>query len=146
MRNYGSRAKYYNEAKGFNSRLDELQAALLRPRLALLDEWNARRQAVAIQYLQALDTVPDLTLPFIPEWAESAWHLFVIRHPRRDALQQHLTDAGIGTLIHYPIPPHLSTAYADDGWVLGDFPTTEDIVKEVLSLPIGPHVTNSDVS
>ena len=145
IRNYGSRKKYYNEAKGFNSRLDELQAALLRVKLAKLDEWNARRKALATQYLEALDNVPNLALPFVPEWAEPVWHLFVVRHPQRDTLQQHLMSAGIDTLVHYPIPPHLSDAYADEGWRPDDLPITEAIASKVLSLPIGPHLLSSSL-
>jgi dTDP-4-amino-4,6-dideoxygalactose transaminase len=144
LRNYGSRVKYYNEVKGFNSRLDELQAALLRVKLVKLDGWNARRRALAAQYLKALRDIPDLTLPYVPEWAEPVWHLFVVQHPQRDALQKHLVGAGIGTLIHYPIPPHLSDAYADEGWVAGDLPITEIMAGRTLSLPIGPHLPSSD--
>jgi dTDP-4-amino-4,6-dideoxygalactose transaminase len=140
LRNYGSRVKYHNEVKGFNSRLDELQAALLRTKLATLDKWNARRKGLAARYMSTLGDVPNLALPFVPEWADPVWHLFVVQHPRRDAVQQHLADAGIGTLIHYPIPPHLSDAYSDDDWMTGDFPITEQVAKEVLSLPMGPHL------
>lgn len=146
LRNYGSRVKYHNEVRGFNSRLDELQAALLRVKLTRLDEWNARRKALAAGYAEALQDVPDLALPFEPEWAEPVWHLFVVRHPRRDGLREHLAGAGIGTLVHYPIPPHLSGAYADEGWTAGDFPTTETLAGEVLSLPMGPHLPRSDLS
>lgn len=140
LRNYGSRAKYQNEVKGINSRLDPLQAALLRVKLKHLDEWNERRQTIARRYLEELADVPNLKLPRAAEGAESCWHLFVVRHPRRDALQQYLKQAGIATLVHYPTPPHLSGAYAGDGWKLGDFPITEDLAATVLSLPIGPHL------
>jgi dTDP-4-amino-4,6-dideoxygalactose transaminase len=140
LRNYGSRKKYHNEEKGFNSRLDELQAALLRVRLAKLDEWNERRKKVAAFYHEELGTCSELTLPWVPSWSDPAWHLFVVRHPERDFLQQRLTGSGIGTLIHYPIPPHLSEAFADAGWRNGDFPKTEEMAREVLSLPMGPHV------
>lgn len=140
LRNNGSRTKYYNEVRGFNSRLDELQAALLRVKLGKLDEWNTRRKVVAAQYLESLGRIPGLTLPFVPDWVKPVWHLFVIRCTRRDALQRHLAGAGIGTLIHYPIPPHLSDAYADEGWEAGDFPTSETLAREVLSFPIGPHL------
>lgn len=145
LRNYGSRVKYENEVLGYNSRLDEFQAAFLRVKLAKLDEWNARRQKVAGQYLTALEGGADLTLPQISGWAESAWHLFVIRHPERDRLQQHLIKAGIGSLIHYPTPPHLSHAYTSAGWKLGDFEISEKFAKEVLSLPMGPHLSSDDV-
>ncbi len=146
LRNYGSAVKYQNEVKGFNSRLDELQAALLRVKLAWLDRWNERRRELAREYRDALRRVPDLILPCVPDWAEPVWHQFVVRHPRRDALQRHLADSGIGTLIHYPIPPHLSKAYAPLGYQRGDFPITERIADEVLSLPIGPHLSVEHIS
>jgi dTDP-4-amino-4,6-dideoxygalactose transaminase len=141
LRNYGSQKKYYNEVKGYNSRLDELQAAFLRVKLKKLDEWNDRRRKVAAFYLEELGGKPDLTLPFVPEWAEPVWHLFVVRHPKRDGLQQKLTEANIGTLIHYPVPPHLSGAYADEKWKRGAFPIAENMADTVLSLPMGPHLT-----
>lgn len=142
LRNYGSRVKYFNEIKGFNSRLDELQAAFLRVKLTKLDEWNARRSWIANQYLEKFN-LADLTLPFVPTWAEPVWHLFVVRHPKRSVLEKHLKDAGISTLIHYPVPPHLSDAYVEKQH-LGS-PTTEQIAKDVLSLPIGPHMTDREV-
>jgi dTDP-4-amino-4,6-dideoxygalactose transaminase len=145
LRNYGSKKKYYNEVKGFNSRLDELQAAFLRVKLTKLDEWNDRRRAVAARYLAELRGVPDLLLPFVPNWAEPVWHLFVVRHPKRDALQQKMNDAGIGTLIHYPVPPHLSNAYAEGKWKRGAFPIAEKTADAVLSLPMGPHLSKDQV-
>jgi dTDP-4-amino-4,6-dideoxygalactose transaminase len=141
LRNYGSKKKYYNECKGYNSRLDELQAAFLRVKLKKLDEWNGRRRAVATRYLADLRDLPGLTLPFVPAWAEPIWHLFVVRHPNREGLQQALTEAGIGTLIHYPVPPHLSGAYADGKWAPGAFPVAEALANTVLSLPMGPHLS-----
>jgi dTDP-4-amino-4,6-dideoxygalactose transaminase len=147
LRNYGSKKKYYNDCKGFNSRLDELQAGFLRVKLRHLDEWNERRSKIADIYLSQLSTLKSqLILPFFPEWAEPVWHLFVIRHPQRDALQQKLTEAGIGTLIHYPVPPHRSGAYSDlrppssDIWNL---PIAEQLASTVLSLPIGPHISRA---
>jgi dTDP-4-amino-4,6-dideoxygalactose transaminase len=145
LRNYGSRTKYYNEAKGFNSRLDELQAALLRVKLAKLDEWNSRRKQIATHYLHTLEGVADLILPSVPDGVEHVWHLFVVRHPDRQLLLDHLASAGIGTLIHYPRPPHLQAAYAELGYVLGDFPFSERVAEEVLSLPIGPHLSDETV-
>jgi dTDP-4-amino-4,6-dideoxygalactose transaminase len=145
LRNYGSRVKYYNEERGFNSRLDELQAALLRVKLAKLDEWNERRRRVAERYLRELEGVPDLTLPYAPVWADAVWHLFVVRHPRRDALREHLAAAGVGTLIHYPLPPHLQEAYADLGLTKGRFPLSEAMADDVLSLPMGPHLSDDEV-
>lgn len=146
LRNYGSQIKYHNEILGFNSRLDELQAAFLRVKLTKLDGWNERRKKIARQYLQELNKHSDLHLPFVPEWAEPVWHLFVIRHTQRDALQKTLTEAGIGTMIHYPIPPHLQPAYAELSIRSDSFPITEKIHNEVLSLPIGPHIFSSQVS
>ncbi len=140
LRNYGSRVKYHNEVKGFNSRLDELQAALLRVKLPVLDAWNERRRAAAARYLDGL-AGSELGLPYVPKWAEPVWHLFVVRHPQRDALQQRLQQAGIGTMIHYPIPPHLQPAYAELGYGAGAFPISEAIHREVLSLPMGPQLT-----
>jgi dTDP-4-amino-4,6-dideoxygalactose transaminase len=141
LRNYGSRKKYYNEIKGFNSRLDPLQAAFLRVRLNYLDRWNERRCNIARYYLQELADVPGLTLPFTPDSAEPNYHIFAVRTPQRDELQQRLAEAEIGTLIHYPIPPHISQAYEEHGWKTGDFPVTEELAKTVLSLPSGPHLS-----
>lgn len=146
LRNYGSRIKYHNEVVGYNSRLDELQAAFLRVKLSRLDEWNSRRRQVAAHYLHALSGQAWLTLPHVPDWAEPVWHLFVIRCEQRDALQKTLSDAGIGTMIHYPIPPHLQPAYADLGFKKGGFPLSERMAKEVLSLPMGPHLIETECS
>jgi dTDP-4-amino-4,6-dideoxygalactose transaminase len=141
LRNYGCKKRYYNEVKGINSRLDELQAAFLRVKLAKLDEWNERRRRIAGHYLRMLAGVPGLILPQVPDWAEPVWHLFIVRHPKRDALQQQLTLDGIGTLIHYPVPPHLSGAYRELGFAPGAYPIAEAMANTVLSLPLGPHVT-----
>lgn len=139
LRSYGSRVKYHHEERGLNSRLDELQAALLRVKLRCMDEWNGRRRDVAAHYLEGLAGMDCASLPEVPEWAEPVWHLFVIRHHERDELQRRLTEAGISTLIHYPIPPHRTGAYA--GLVEeGVLPATERIANEVLSLPMGPHL------
>jgi len=162
LRNYGSRVRYHNEVTGYNSRIDELQAAFLRVKLRHLDEWNARRLTIAQQYLNQLSGLRSQLfsvsgfqlLPTVPSWASPVWHLFVIRHPQRDALQKHLAEQGIQTIIHYPIPPHLSGAYcsllppvscslAPGRWHL---PIAEQLANEVLSLPIGPHVTSEQVS
>jgi dTDP-4-amino-4,6-dideoxygalactose transaminase len=145
LRNYGSRKKYYNEVKGFNSRLDPLQAAFLRVRLKYLDEWNARRCAAVQIYFQGLADLPDLILPFTPEWAEPNYHIFAVRTARRDELQRYLSQAGVDTLIHYPIPPHLSQAYTDQGWQKGDFPLSENLADSLLSLPSGPHLGSHQV-
>ena len=144
LRNYGSQKKYYNEIKGFNSRLDELQAAFLRVKLKRLSEWNQRRRLVADHYSKMLGGISGLTLPHVPDWVEPVWHIYAIRHARRDALQKHLAELGIGTLIHYPVPPHLSEAYADLGYSKGVFPIAEEIADTELSLPMGPHLSPAD--
>jgi len=141
LSNYGSQVKYYNERKGFNSRLDEFQAAVLRIKLAKLDEWNERRKRIAKEYLKMLEGLCDLTLPYVPDWAEPVWHLFVVRHPKRDILQEYLNQNGVGTLIHYPLPPHLQAAYAELGYESGHFPISEKLADEVLSLPMGSHLS-----
>ncbi|MBK7001213.1 MAG: DegT/DnrJ/EryC1/StrS family aminotransferase [Rhodoferax sp.] len=142
LRNYGSQVKYVNDVQGYNSRLDALQAAVLRVKLRHLDVWNERRARIATIYGKAL-VDSGLSLPAVPEWATSAWHLYVIRHPRRDALQKFLTNQGIGTLIHYPIPPHRQKAYASGPTTFSPQPLAESISNEVLSLPIGPQFPES---
>lgn len=145
LRNYGSRLKYVNEVKGFNSRLDPIQAAVLRVKLAHLDDWNARRGSIAALYMSGLGEC-GLMLPQVPAFADPAWHLFVVRHPRRDALQKRLAGLGVGTLIHYPIPPHRQEAYAGAGFCAEDFALANAQAEEVLSLPIGPHLGLTDAS
>jgi dTDP-4-amino-4,6-dideoxygalactose transaminase len=145
LRNYGSRVKYTNEVRGLNSRLDPLQAAVLRVKLKVLDDWNLRRGRIASTYLETMDA-SSLTLPFVPDYAEPVWHLFVVRNAEREALQQHLSEVGIGTMIHYPIPPHLQEAYADFRIQAGALPIAEAIANEVLSLPIGPHLGPAEIS
>jgi len=140
LRNYGSKVKYYNEVKGFNSRLDPLQAAWLRVKLKHLDQWNARRAEIAAYYRDALSEVSGLVLPFSPEWSQPAWHIYAVRHPQRDALQKYLESKGIGTLIHYPIPPHLSQAYENDSLPESVYGIAENNAAVALSLPIGPHL------
>ena len=144
LRNYGSRVKYINEVKGFNSRLDPLQAAILRVKLEHLDEWNERRAASVLQYQHGL-THYGLTLPNVPTWASPVWHLYVVRHTNRDLFQAMLNKAGIGTLIHYPIPPHLQGAYRDLGFSEGAFSIAEQIHKEVLSLPMFPSISTKQI-
>ncbi|HXE64387.1 MAG TPA: DegT/DnrJ/EryC1/StrS family aminotransferase [Bryobacteraceae bacterium] len=144
QRNYGSRVKYSHETPGVNSRLDPLQAAVLRAKLPHLEEWNARRRSIAARYLRELAGIPDLRLPAVADYADPSWHLFAVRSTRRDSLRQFLADAGVETMIHYPVPPHLSGAYA--GTVPGEFPVAEHAADTILSLPIGPHLKDDDVS
>lgn len=142
LRNYGSRVKYVNEVTGFNARLDEIQAAVLSVKLAKLQEWNDRRRKIAAFYLENLQGL-DLILPVVPTWANPVWHLFVVRHSHRDELQKYLHQSGIGTLIHYPIPPHLQQAYSSLKLPQGSLPISEKIHQQVLSLPMGPHLTEA---
>ena len=145
LRNYGSREKYHNEEKGINSRLDELHAAMLRVRLNHLDEWNARRARIAAKYLEEVRGI-DLMLPAVADGADPVWHLFVIRSKRRDELQRYLKSVGVNTLVHYPVPPHLQKAYRETGLEAGAYPITEAIHREVLSLPMGPHLSDEDAT
>jgi dTDP-4-amino-4,6-dideoxygalactose transaminase len=144
LRNYGSRVKYHNEVKGVNSRLDEMQAAVLAAKLPDLDRLTDARRRIAAQLLDGLAAAP-VVLPFVPAGAEPAWHLFVIRHEARDRLQAALAADGIGTLIHYPVPPHLQPAYRELGHAPGDFPVAEAIHREVLSLPLWPGMSEAQV-
>ena len=145
LRNYGSKVKYHNEVKGFNSRLDELQAAFLREKLAVLDEWNARRSMVAARYIEGLKNT-GLVLPWVPDWAEPAWHLFVVRSQSRDSLQRALSEKGVGSMIHYPIAPHRQPAYAEMNLCEGSLPISESIHRDVLSLPMGPTMAETDIA
>jgi dTDP-4-amino-4,6-dideoxygalactose transaminase len=143
--NYGSRVKYVHEVQGYNSRLDPIQAAVLRVKLKYLDEWNARRASIAQHYLDGLKE-SDLILPSVPDWADPVWHLYVVRHPQRDELQKQLADADIGSLIHYPTPPHKQRAYSNLGFASDAFPIASNMADEVLSLPIGPHLDPTSVA
>jgi dTDP-4-amino-4,6-dideoxygalactose transaminase len=144
LRNYGSSVRYVHEIRGFNSRLDSIQAALLRVKLAYLDAWNARRNLIAQRYRDELAGT-GLTLPVVPEWAEPVWHLFCVRHPRRDLVRDALSAVDVETLIHYPTPPHLQAAYASLGLAAGTFPNAEETASTVFSLPIGPAMTDAQV-
>lgn len=144
LRNYGSQEKYYNEEKGYNSRLDVLQAAFLRVKLKHLDAWNTHREKVAGLYLTAMQGIPDLVLPHTLEGVQNIWHIFPIRHSQRENLKKYLLQNGIETLIHYPVPPHLSGAYKEMGFSKGAFPISEEIAETELSLPMGPHLSLED--
>jgi dTDP-4-amino-4,6-dideoxygalactose transaminase len=144
LRNYGSRQKYVNEEAGVNSRLDPIQAAVLRVKLGVLDEWTERRRAVASAYTVGLAEY-GLILPHVPGWAEPAWHLYVVRTSDREALQDRMTEAGIGTLIHYPIPPHMQKAYTNMEIMPEALPLARNLASEVLSLPMGPQLSLNQV-
>jgi dTDP-4-amino-4,6-dideoxygalactose transaminase len=142
LRNYGSAVKYEHELAGQNSRLDPMQAAALQVKLRVLDDWNGRRRAIAARYLEGLSSA-GLGLPVVPDWADPAWHLFVVRHPDREGFRARLEDAGVHTVIHYPKPPHLQKAYSDLEIAKGAFPLSEVLASEVISLPIGPAQTEA---
>jgi len=143
LRNYGSSIKYQHDVAGINSRLDEMQSAVLRVKLQHLDADNARRSAVADSYREALANTP-VELIRVPEEAQSVWHLFVVRTPRRDALRDYLTSRGIGTQIHYPVPCHRQGAYAHQAWP--ELPVTERLQSQILSLPMSPYLGADDVA
>jgi dTDP-4-amino-4,6-dideoxygalactose transaminase len=144
LRNYGSRQKYVHEIQGINSRLDPVQAAMLRVRLRSIDAWNARRSAIAARYRRELADSP-LTLPGVADWADSVWHLFVVRAWDRARLQQALMERGIETLIHYPTAPHRQGAYSSTALGRAHLPIAEELASTVLSLPIGPHLQDQQV-
>lgn len=143
LRNYGSKVKYQHDLAGYNSRLDEMQAAFLRVKLAVLDEWNARRRKIAFQYSTLLAGA-DVELPFVPGYAEPVWHLFVIRSKRRDALKAHLEQLGVSTVIHYPTPPHQQACYRDRS--VRKFPIADQLASEVLSLPMSPDLRGDEIN
>jgi dTDP-4-amino-4,6-dideoxygalactose transaminase len=145
LRNYGSQKKYHNEVIGHNMRLDEIQAAFLTVKLNRLLDWTKKRQEIASWYDEYLKNLMGVTLPKIAKGATHVYHLYVIRSNERDELQHHLTSCGIGTLIHYPIPPHLQEAYKHLSYVEGDFPISEEIARTALSLPIWIGMTRNEV-
>jgi dTDP-4-amino-4,6-dideoxygalactose transaminase len=145
LRNYGSREKYKHEDIGHNMRLDELQAAFLSVKLKYLNEFTKQRQKIASWYDQSLKGLDEIILPYTHPDASHVYHLYVIRTTRRDELKNYLADKGIGTLIHYPIPPHLQEAYKDLGFRKGDFPIAEELADTSLSLPLWPGLIEAEV-
>lgn len=145
LRNYGSARKYYNDLPGYNSRLDELQAALLSMKLPFLQQWTEQRRSLAAMYLAQLADIEDVVLPECTEPERHVWHLFVIRTKQRDALAEYLGAQGIGWMIHYPLPPHLQEAYRALGYQRGDFPLAEQIADTCLSLPLFPGMSEQQV-
>ena len=144
LRNYGSRKKYVNEVIGSNSRLDPIQAAVLRAKLPYLEAWTDRRRSIAAIYSRDLKQ-SNFALPYVPSWADPAWHLYVVKTDDRDSLQRELVIGGIDTLIHYPIPPHLQQAYSHLGLTAGTKPIAEGLADKVVSLPIGPHLSIDEI-
>jgi len=142
LRNYGSKIKYQHDVLGYNSRLDELQAAFLSVKLSKLDFWNEKRANIAIKYSNRIQN-PLITLPYVPDWASPVWHLYVIRSKSRDKLQRHLKNHQIETMIHYPIPPHRQSCYYE--WANIRFPIAQRLSDESLSLPIFPSMQNDQI-
>jgi dTDP-4-amino-4,6-dideoxygalactose transaminase len=144
LRNYGSRQKYVNETVGSNSRLDPIQAGVLRVKMRHLDKWTDRRRDAAATYADCLQGI-NLNLPQVPVWSEPAWHLYVVRTLERDVLQSRLMEEGIDTIIHYPIPPHMQRAYTGLGIAPGALPISQSLASTVLSLPMGPHLSSDEI-
>lgn len=144
LRNYGSNKKYFNEYKGFNSRLDEMQAAVLRVKLRYLDEWNAYRKEVASNYLNKINN-KNIILPYVHKDINPVWHQFIIRTNNREDLQKYLEEQGISTMIHYPVPIHKQEAYKEYSDMIGRLPIAESIADEILSLPIYPEMSKFDI-
>jgi dTDP-4-amino-4,6-dideoxygalactose transaminase len=146
LRSYGATQKNHHELPGYNSRLDELQAAVLRVKLRCLPAWTQQRRQLAAWYSGCLAEVPGLQLPAVAAGAEPVWHLYVVHTARRDALRQHLAAQGIETLVHYPVPPHLQPAYTPLGWPAGSLPIAEALAATCLSLPLWPGMTQDMVA
>lgn len=144
LRNYGSQKKYHNEVLGFNSRIDEIQAAFLREKIKFLDQDNLHRKSIAEYYLDGLKGQHNIKLPKITNGFNSAWHLFVIRTPFREKLMSYLSKNGVSSMVHYPIPPHLQPAYAGLQIAKHSLPISENIHSEILSLPIDPTLTKEN--
>ncbi len=146
LRNYGSEKKYHNEIIGYNSRLDEMQAAVLRVKLEHLDRWSVERRKIAASYTQLLRDIPELVLPETHPEATHVYHQFIVRTERRDELRSYLEANGIETLIHYPIPPHLQRAYTSLGFGAGAFPVAETLARTMVSLPIYVGLSEADIA
>ncbi len=144
LRNYGQKRRYYHDIKGVNSRLDEMQAAILLVKLKYLDDWNRRRSEIS-QLYDRMITNPAVTKPVVMDYGVHVHHLYAIRHPDRDALIEHLAKNGVGSLIHYPVPIHMQAAYKDLGVPQGTYPVAEAAASEILSLPMFPQLTNEEI-
>jgi dTDP-4-amino-4,6-dideoxygalactose transaminase len=144
LRDHGQVEKYHHDIEGYNGRLDAMQAAILRLKLRHLSDWNHKRRAVGEAYNAMLDSADGVVLPFEPYWARPIYHLYVIRARNRQGLREHLAAAGIGTGIHYPIPLHLQKAYGALGYREGNFPVTEKVAAQILSLPMYPELGHAE--
>jgi dTDP-4-amino-4,6-dideoxygalactose transaminase len=145
LRNWGQKVKYVHTEKGFNSRLDTVQAAVLRIKLKHLSAWNEKRRLAASRYQELLAN-GDLVLPKVASWAQPVWHLFVVQTNSRQELQEKLNAANVSHGIHYPIPVHLQEAYSDLGYARGSFPVAEELAEKILSLPMFPEITTEEVN
>jgi len=145
IRDHGQAKKYYHDMEGYNGRLDAIQAGLLKVKLRSLPEWNEKRRQNASHYTKLFSSGPlsgnVVTPPYVPEWARPVYHLYIARVSRREKLQKYLQDSNVGTGLHYPVPVHLQKAYAGKGYKEGDFPITEKVSSEILSLPMFPELT-----
>lgn len=144
LRNYGSPKKYQHDLQGFNTRLDELQAALLNVKFPKLEQWTASRRKLTAYYSEKLKSISSIKLPTVPVWAEPVWHLYVVQVPHREQVMQQLEKAGIHTLIHYPTPPHLTGAYKQQ-FINHRFPVTEKMAPAILSLPLWSQMSFSQI-
>ena len=142
-RDHGSKIKYHHELIGINSRLDELQAAMLRVKLKYVGKWNAKRQRIAARYNEAFKNLP-LQIPFTPDGYQHAWHLYSVLSPKREALSRFLEIKGIGAAVYYPLPLHLQPCYRSLGYHAGDFPVSERVVREILALPMFPELSGAE--
>jgi dTDP-4-amino-4,6-dideoxygalactose transaminase len=141
IRNHGQSRKYIHDIEGYNGRLDAIQAGILQIKLRNLAEWNNWRRQCALHYNELLGEINEITVPYEPQWSRAVYHLYVIRTPARDEVRKHLTENNIVTGLHYPVPLHLQKAYLSLGYEEGDFPVSEKIAREMLSLPMHPHLT-----
>jgi len=140
LRDHGQAKKYYHDIEGYNGRLDSIQTGILSVKLTHLSDWNARRRERAAEYKILFENNTSIRTPFEPSWSRAVYHLYVVRVADREGLMAHLKDAGIGTGIHYPIPLHLQKAYESLGYKAGDFPVTERVAREIVSLPMFPQL------
>lgn len=146
LRNYGFSQKYHSQIIGYNMRLDELQAGFLNVKLRHIEKWTKQRQEIALWYDEQLKDHADIVTPMVDKNSTHVYHLYVIRTSRRDQLKEHLQKSGVGTLIHYPVPPHLQPAYSSLGYKKGNFPIAEELAETCLSLPLWPGITKYDVA
>ena len=145
LRNHSQGERYYYDELGFNYRMDGIQGAILGVKLRHLPAWTASRHKVAHKYKMALAGLPGLILPEIKSWCESNWYVFVIQHPHRDELQKFISERGIESALHYPLPVHLQKAYAHLGYKVGDLPVSETVAKRCLTLPLFPEMTDEQI-